>query len=139
MASITDAQLEAAEARGHTIVETEPRAIAAAYDPVTGRVVVDLANGCTYAFPATLVEDLQDASEADLKMVTADGAGFNLHWPTLDVDLFVPLLVAGTFGTQAWMSREMARVAGRSTSPKKAAAARANGAKGGRPRKAALG
>ena len=39
------------------------------------------------------------------------------------------------FGTKAWMS-ELARRGGRITSPAKAAAARANGAKGGRPRKA---
>lgn len=41
----------------------------------------------------------------------------------------------GVFGTRKWMS-ELARRAGRATSPAKAAAARANGAKGGRPRKA---
>ena len=68
-----------------------------------------------------------------------DGLGFNLHWPALDVDLYVPALVAGIFGTQAWMTRQLARAAGQATSPAKAAAARSNGAKGGRPRKAAQG
>jgi hypothetical protein len=63
--------------------------------------------------------------------------GFNLHWPTLDVDLYVPALVSGIFGTRDWMSKQLARVAGQAKSPAKAAAARANGAKGGRPRKAA--
>ena len=42
----------------------------------------------------------------------------------------------GIFGTKAWMN-ELARRAGSVTSPAKAAAARANGAKGGRPRKVA--
>jgi hypothetical protein len=60
----------------------------------------------------------------------------DLHWPALDVDLFVPGLVVGIFGTRAWMTRELARVAGQTTSPAKAAAARSNGAKGGRPRNA---
>ena len=63
--------------------------------------------------------------------------GFNLNWPTLDVDRYVPALVSGIFGTRAWMAIEFARLAGRTRSPTKAAAARANGAKGGRPRKAA--
>ena len=40
--------------------------------------------------------------------------------------------VAGLFGTKA----HMARIAGRGISVAKSAAARANGAKGGRPRKA---
>jgi hypothetical protein len=53
------------------------------------------------------------------------------------VDLFVPALVAGRFGSRAWMVRELARHAGQAKSPAKAAAAKANGAKGGRPRKSA--
>jgi len=53
------------------------------------------------------------------------------------VDLCVPALVSGIFGTRAWMTRELARAAGRTKSPAKAAAARSNGAKGGRPRKIA--
>jgi hypothetical protein len=51
-----------------------------------------------------------------------------LHWPALDVDLYIPALIAGVFGTRAWMAREFGRVAGRAKSPTKAAAARKNGA-----------
>lgn len=137
MDRLTDAQIEAAETRGREMMEREPRAIGARYDRPSGRVVLDLANGCAYAFPAALVQDLQGASERALAKVQVDGAGFNLHWPTLDVDLYVPALVAGIFGTKAWMSRELARRAGQTTSPAKAAAARRNGARGGRPRKSA--
>ncbi|HUW79918.1 MAG TPA: DUF2442 domain-containing protein [Acidocella sp.] len=111
-------------------------ACAARYDQANGRVVVDLVNGCSYAFPAWLVRDLQGASPAALADVLVDGPGFNLHWPVLGVELHVPALVAGVFGSRVWMAREAARVAGQRKTPKKAAAARANGAKGGRPRKA---
>ena len=41
----------------------------------------------------------------------------------------------GLFGTRAWMAREQARIAGTARSPAKAAAARENGRKGGRPRR----
>jgi hypothetical protein len=139
MVDVTDAQLKAAEARGRTMLETEPQALAAHYDRETGRVVVDLANGCSYACPARLVQDLAGASSEALAGVEVDGLGFNLHWPELDVDLYVPALVSGIFGTRAWMTRALARTAGQATSPVKAAAARANGAKGGRPRKMAHG
>ncbi len=111
-------------------------ACAARYDEANGRVVVDLVNGCSYAFPAWLVRELQGASPAALADVLVDGPGFNLRWPVLGVELHVPALVAGVFGSRAWMAREAARVAGQRKTPKKAAAARANGAKGGRPRKA---
>ena len=137
MADVTDADLKRAEARGQAMLASEPRASAARYEPATGRVVVDLVNGCSYAFPAALVQDLQGASHDDLAGIEVDGLGFNLRFPALDVDLYVPALVSGIFGTRAWMARELARIAGRRTSTAKAVAARANGAKGGRPRKLA--
>jgi hypothetical protein len=139
MVDVTDAQLRGAEARGRKMLETEPRAASAHYDKVTGRVTIDLVNGCTYAFPARLVEDLHGASDESLVGVRVDGVGFNLHWPALDVDLYVPALVSGIFGSRKWMASELARIAGRSRSPSKAAAARSNGAKGDRPRKIASG
>ncbi len=139
MADGSDAAIKKAEALGEAMLASEPRAATARYEPATGRVVVDLVNGCSYAFPVALVQDLQGASPSDLAGVTVDGLGFNLHFPSLDVDLYVPALVAGIFGTRVWMTRELARIAGRATSKAKASAARANGAKGGRPRKAARG
>lgn len=139
MASESDAELKRAEALGQAMLGSEPRASAAHYEPATGRVVVDLVSGCSYAFPAALVQDLQGASHDDLADVRVDGLGFNLHFPALDADLYVPALVSGLFGTRAWMARELARIAGRKTSVAKTLAARANGAKGGRPRKVARG
>jgi hypothetical protein len=56
-----------------------------------------------------------------------------LHWEALDADFRVSGLLAGVFGTKAYMARR----AGQAKSPAKSAAARANGTKGGRPRKQA--
>lgn len=139
MATLTDTQFDEAEARGRKILDSEPRAASARYDRRSGRVVIELLNGCAYAFPVRLVQDLQDAGEDDLAKIETDRIGLNLHWPSLDVDLYVPALVAGIFGTRAWMAGELARIAGSSKSPAKAAAARTNGAKGGRPRKSVNG
>jgi len=139
MVGVSDAGLRKAERAGEAMLATEPRASAASYDPATGRVVIELMNGCQYAFPAVLVQDLRGASAAELADVRVDGLGFNLHFSALDADLYVPALVAGIFGTERWMTRELARIAGRARSPAKASAARANGAKGGRPRKVGQG
>lgn len=139
MADPFDAQFEAAEALGRKLFETEPRAASVSYERATGRVIVDLVNGCTYMFPANLVQDLQGADDDALANVQVDGLGFDLYWPELDADLHVPALVAGIFGTRDWMTKELARRAGQAKSPAKAAASRANGSKGGRPRKAASG
>jgi len=133
MADLSDANIDAALERGHAAARVEPRATAARYDRHLRQVVVELTNGCTFAFPPALAEGLQDATEQQLEQVEVLGAGYGLHWEALDADLSVPGLLAGLFGTR----RHMARVAGQATSPAKALAARTNGAKGGRPRRKA--
>lgn len=105
MGHLTDAQAGVAEARGRAVLETEPRAVAARYSHKTGRVTVDLTNGCAYAFPADLLQDLSEASPDEPASVKVNGTGFNLHWPKLDADIYVPALVAGVFGTKDWMSK----------------------------------
>jgi hypothetical protein len=50
MVDITDAQIDAALERGKIALETEPRAATARYDRQLDRVIVDLTNGCTFAF-----------------------------------------------------------------------------------------
>lgn len=132
MAELTEEQIANALEAGRHAAANEPRASTARYDRKLDRVVVDLTNGCTFGFPPRIVQGLEQATEAELAEVEVLGAGYGLHWETLDVDFTVPGLLAGIFGTRAYMARH----AGRATSPAKAAAARANGAKGGRPRKA---
>ena len=133
MAELTDAQIDAALERGRTARLHEPRAAAARYDRRSGRVVVELTNGCTFAFPPQLAQGLEAATEEQLSQVEILGVGSGLHWEALDADLSIPGLLAGLFGTKAYLAQQ----AGRATSPAKAAAARANGAKGGRPRRSA--
>lgn len=133
MADLTDTEIDVGLQRGRVARENEPRAAAARYDRASGRVIVDLENGCVFAFPPRLVQGLEGASDDQLADIEILGRGYGLGWRALDVDFSLPGLMAGAFGTASWMARR----AGRSTSVAKAAAARANGAKGGRPRKAA--
>jgi hypothetical protein len=127
--------IAAAERRGKRSLATDPRARAARYDRRTGRVHVDLINGCSFAFPARSAQGLKRASDGELAQVEILGLGLGLHWERLDVDLSVPGLLAGLFGTKAYIDRRRAARAGAAKSNAKAAAARRNGARGGRPRK----
>ena len=133
MADLTEAEFAAAEERGRLARATEPRAKAVRYNRRTRRIVVDLVNGCTFAFPPALAQGLDAANDEQLSNVEILGAGYGLHWEALDVDFSVPGLLAGIFGTAAYMARR----AGQATSASKAEAARRNGARGGRPRKSA--
>lgn len=129
----TDEELEAAERRGQQELATVPLAKSVRYDAKSKRIVIELKNGSTFLVPSELVQGLTDATDAQLGDIEVWGEGYALRWEQLDVDFTVPGLLAGIFGTRKYM----ASLAGRTTSPAKAAAARANGAKGGRPRKAA--
>jgi Protein of unknown function (DUF2442) len=93
----------------------EPRAKRARYDRKTGRVLVELTNGCSFAFPARRAQGLEVASHEELAEVAILGLGLGLHWERLDVDLSVPGLLAGLFGTKVWMDRERASRAGSAT------------------------
>jgi hypothetical protein len=135
MVELTDAQIDAALERGKAARLYEPRGTSARFDRQLDRIVVELTNGCTFAFPPRLAQGLENAAEDQLAQVELLGAGTGLHWEALDVDLSIPDLLAGLFGTRAFMARH----AGRARSSAKAAAARANGAKGGRPRRTAGG
>lgn len=132
MVELSDAEIDAALARGRAL-EAEPRAASARYDAKLGRVVIELTNGCTFAFPPGLAQGLEAATDEQLATIEILGRGYGLHWEALDVDLSIPGLLAGLFGTRAYMARR----AGQASSPAKAAAARANGTKGGRPRRSA--
>jgi hypothetical protein len=135
MADLSDVEIDAAIERGKVAGQHEPRAKSARYDRRRGRIVLELTNGCTFAFPPRLAQGLERATDDQLAEVDILGMGYGLHWEMLDVDLSVPGLLSGIFGTRTYMARR----AGQARSAAKAAAARANGAKGGRPRKSAPG
>ncbi len=131
MVDPSEAGIAAAEERGRIAVQTEPRAASARYDRRRGAIVVALTNGCSFTFPARLAQGLEQASDEQIAAFEILGEGYGLHRDELDVDLSIPGVLAGLFGTKSYM----ARLAGQARSPAKAAAARANGSKGGRPRK----
>lgn len=110
------------------------RATWATYDATQQRVVLELINGYSFGIPLARLPEIASASARELAAVEVVGAGSILHWEALDADYSIPALITTGVGT-ASAAREFARRGGRATSEAKAAAARANGAKGGRPRK----
>jgi hypothetical protein len=132
--AVTDEQIEAARLRARQFQVDDRRAVKATYEKKPDLVTLQLDDGVRISIPRQLLEGLQDASPAQLAKVELLGRGTGIHWPLLDVDHYVPGLLSHIFGTSRWMA-ELGRRGGSATSASKAAAAsRANGKKGGRPK-----
>jgi hypothetical protein len=80
------------------------------------------------------MKEISAAAPRELEKVEILGGGNVLHWESLDADYSVPALVLDLVGPRL-LAREAARSAGQATSARKAAAARRNGRKGGRPKR----
>jgi hypothetical protein len=132
--TISEHDFRQAQAKAQT-TRAAGYAVSARYDARRGRIVVALSTGVHIAFPVELAEGLAGAASADLAKIEISPAGTGLHWPRLDADLYIPALLQGVFGSKNWMARQLGAAGGAARSDAKKAAARANGAKGGRPRK----
>jgi hypothetical protein len=132
--AITDRQMQAARTRAQERKTHVPQATGAAYNPDTGLVCIRLSNGIVIGLPAAQTQGLEAASTRDLSTIRISPSGYGIHFPELDVDLYLPALMEGIFGMKAWMA-ERGRKGGQAATKAKKAAARANGKLGGRPRK----
>jgi protein involved in temperature-dependent protein secretion len=136
--AISEHDLAQAEKRMQAIRE-DGYALSAWYDRRSERVVIELSTGIQVAIPAARIEGLAEKTPADLTDIEISPAGLGLHWPRLDVDVYLPSLMNGVFGSRRWMATQLGQRGGQATSPSKVAAARENGRRGGRPRKIATG
>lgn len=127
---VSDREIDAAIATAAT--RNEPRAVSVRYEESSDRIVIEFDNGNALLVARANLQGLADATPAQLADVVIEGPGTGLHWRKLDVDHYVPSIVRGVFGTRRWMA-ELGRAGGASRSEAKAAAARKNGMRGGRP------
>jgi SLT domain-containing protein len=114
----------------------EAKAMNARYLPKIGAVEVTLARGVVVTIPVTLLPELKNASEDILADVHVSPGGWGVCWDRADVQYEVGgVLALAGWPRPAAAMRELGRIGGRTKSPARARASRANGAKGGRPRK----
>ena len=135
--AITSQEYKEATARMKEMKASTPAAIAAYYDRKTKKIVVDLSTGLGIFFSPQDAQGLENATAAQLSDIEITPAGFGLHFPKLDADLYVPGLLDGAMGSRKWMAARLGAQDGKARSLAKRTAARANGALGGRPRKSA--
>ncbi|HEY9126406.1 MAG TPA: DUF2442 domain-containing protein [Acidobacteriaceae bacterium] len=132
---LDDRTVAQANDRAKAMQAEYPRVIAARYDRRTNRVILQLSSRLEVAFTPQDAEGLEQGSPAELSEIEISPSGFGIHFPKLDADLYLPALLEGFLGSKKWMAARMGAAGGRARSLAKASAAKANGAKGGRPRK----
>ena len=127
---------EQANQRAKDLQARIPRALSARYDHKTGRIVVHLSSKLIVSFSPGDAEGLEHARPSQLNEIEISPSGFGIHFPAVDVDLYIPSLLEGFLGSKTWMASRLGQIGGQSSSKAKKAAARANGRLGGRPKKA---
>jgi hypothetical protein len=130
-------EFEGANARAAAVLAKTPTAVAARYDRRTDRVVIDLSSRLTVSFKPQDAQGLEVAKPEQLAKIEISPSGLGLHFPKLDADLYLPSLLEGFLGSRQWMAARLGKAGGQARSIAKAAAVRANGKLGGRPKKAA--
>jgi hypothetical protein len=109
----------------------EPRAGVVTYDVERGLIMVELRSGFLFGFPPERV-GLASATAEQLGNVRISPSGDGLHWDELDASVSLTGFVAEAFNLREWSPRLLGQI----SSDAKARAARQNGMKGGRPRRA---
>lgn len=92
-----------------------------------------LASGALLALEARRLRALSELSDEQISDVRVTSGGTGLLWPKAGASIAVEALLEAATGMQSLKSAQ--RKGGSSRSEAKVAAVRANGAKGGRPRK----
>lgn len=130
----SDAEIDRAVARARQFRD-EPLVTEVEYKSAPGLdlLVLKMNDGRRHVIPREDLQGLQSATKEQISRIEILGDGTGLHWPALNVDLYVPNLLRGIYGNRQWMAK-IGQQGGQATSPAKKKAARANGKLGGRPR-----
>ncbi|WP_213807608.1 DUF2442 domain-containing protein [Granulicella sp. dw_53] len=134
---ITKSTVAKANQRAAQLQATTPLATAARYDRKSDRVILSLNTNLEIMFSPKNAQGLEHATPAQLTTIEISPSGYGIHFPKLDADLYLPALLEGFLGSRKWMAARLGAEGGKTRTRAKAAAARSNGALGGRPRKAA--
>lgn len=129
-------RFKAARARGEARAQDASALVDAHYDRKSDAVFLIFRGGGSMTIPRHAIPGLERQPASALEAMTLSPAGDALLWPAIDADVYVPGLVERVFGNRLFAAAA-GRRGGQQRTKAKLAAARRNGARGGRPRKRA--
>jgi hypothetical protein len=130
----TNTELQRAVAAGRQRRATQRRAAAVRYDPTRDTIEIDLTDGVGIRLPRSLLPEFRDVPPSEMPPIQVSPAGYGIRLDTHDIVVSVHGLIA-TLATPGDMAASLGKLGGTAKTKKKRDSARANGAKGGRPRK----
>ncbi|HEU4937137.1 MAG TPA: DUF2442 domain-containing protein [Vicinamibacterales bacterium] len=129
-------RFKAARARGEARAQDASALVDAHYDRKSDAVFLIFRGGGSMTIPRHAIPGLERQPASVLEAMILSPAGDALLWPAIDADVYVPGLVERAFGNRLFAAAAGRRGGQRKTKAKMAAARR-NGARGGRPRRRA--
>ncbi len=99
----TDEEIDAALERARHVPDL-PGAVSAEYHKGLDVIELQLEGGRRLLLPRMEIQGLEAASKEQLSQIDIY-AGVDIAWPLLDVDHYLPSLIAGQYGSTKWMRR----------------------------------
>ena len=130
----TDEELGQAIAAGRRRRATERRATGVRYNSDRDAVEIELTDGAAVRLPRAMVEEFRDVPPVEMAKLRVSSAGYGIKLDEHDIDISVHGLIAA-LATPGDAASSLGKLGGAARSDAKRVSARANGAKGGRPRK----
>lgn len=106
------------------------------YSSKHSRVMLALSTGLLVEIPIASIKELCNLSESQLRALEPDNAGMTLSQRALDIDIWIPGMLAEVLKVKP--SAMLGKKGGAKTSEAKRRASAANGRRGGRPKKKEL-
>lgn len=130
----TDAEIDAALERAK-LLDDEPLARTVKYEQKLNLLIIGLNNGQRLVLPLEDVPELGKLTKKGFENWELLGRGTAINFPDIDVALPIDGIIEGVYGRRRWMAKVGSKGGSAKTTAKRRAS-RANGKKGGRPRKA---
>lgn len=130
--SYSDEEIEQLERASLERLRQQPRIQSVRWELEGERLIFAMHNGSEAVVRARTLPGLEAATPTQLSDKKIVSLGTGIHWPQLDVQYSSIALLEVIFGVKS--AHSMWSKGGRAKSEAKAATARANGARGGRPK-----
>jgi hypothetical protein len=103
------------------------------YDPGRDAIEIELTDGAAMRLPRAMLEEFRDVPPGEMATLRVSPAGYGIRLDAYDIAISVHGLI-GALASTGDMAASLGKLGGASRSDAKRISARANGAKGGRPR-----